>query len=489
MQNLRKLNVYLIFIFLNSILKIIFLFQDSKIRLFSDSGTYILAASSWKSWNHLEFFRDRTTFFTFFWAPFIQLSNSPLLIIISHTALTITSGTLALYVLNKTNLWRIKNFVLLSLIIQSPLYFYYERIMLPEIIGMNMSLIFITIVINLLCCDKKEKSKYLFFVTGMLYALMSVLIKTNFIIMFLSLLTAIFLLIVLRILKVSKNSIAFSALAFCFMGGFVGILAGSIISGVSTHSAKLDYLKSNSAMTSYNLIFKFGPSVNCNKKYSMEIQSVANKLCSLENPQIKERNFDEIMWSGEIIRDWGQSTDEDYHRFAKLYRKLAITLILENPKETILIVGNDLRTLLNPLKSPRFTSSPYPYDVWLSLNPKISLPQFLEKDSEDLLFKLTIWQNILKIIMIAIGIILFCFKFRELNDISRFLMFFWVIYIVFVAILAFPSPRYLVYTDMILFLIIPFMSLQNKHKHKYKFRDYKSENEGSVKFIEENQDL
>jgi|688.fasta_scaffold161008_2 hypothetical protein len=489
MQNLRKINVYLIFILLNSILKIIFLFQDSKIRLFSDSGTYILAASSWKSWNHLEFFRDRTTFFTFFWAPFIQLSNSPLLIIISHTVLTIISGTLALYVLNKTNRWRIKNFVLLSLIIQSPLYFYYERIMLPEILGMNMSLIFIAIVINLLCCKKKEKSTYLFFVIGMLYALMSVLIKTNFIIMFLSLLTAIFLLIVLKILKLSENSIAFSALVFCLLGGFIGILAGSIISSVATHSAKLDYLKSNSAMTSYNLIFKFGPIVNCNKMYSFEIQSVANKLCTLENPQVRERNFDEIMWSGEIIRDWGQSTQEDYYKFANLYRRLAITLILENPKEAILIVGKDVRTLLNPLKSPRFTSSPYPYDVWLSLNPKISLPQFLQKDSEDLLFKLTIWQNTLKIIMIAIVIIFFCFKFRELNDISRFLMFFWVIYVVFVAILAFPSPRYLVYTDMILFLIIPFMSLQNKNKLKYKFRDYISENEDSDKFTGKNQDL
>jgi hypothetical protein len=303
------------------------------------------------------------------------------------------------------------------------------------------------------------------------------------------LLTAIFLLIVLKILKLPENSITFSALVFCILGGFIGILAGSIISGVATHSAKLDYLKSNSAMTSYNLIFKFGPSVKCNKMYSFEIQSVANKLCTLQNPQVRERNFDEIMWSSEIIRDWGQSTEEDYYRFANLYRRLAITLILENPKEAILIVGKDVRTLLNPLKSPRYTSSPYPYDVWLSLNPKISLPQFLQKDSEDLLFKLTIWQNTLKIIMIAIGIIFFCFKFRELNDISRFLMFFWVIYVVFVAILAFPSPRYLVYTDMILFLIIPFMSLRNKNKLKHKFRDYISENEDSDKFTGKNQDL
>ena len=176
----------------------------------------------------------------------------------------------------------------------------------------------------------------------------------------------------------------------------------------------------------------------------------------MTTPRVQERNFDQIMWSGEIISDWGQSDTESFFVSAGSYRHLALESILENPDKAIAIVYRDIRQLLSPFNSPRFTGAQYSQEVWIGINPRIVVPTFEESSNEDLLYISTIWQSYIRNLSI-LGLFLFgtytIFRQKKLSSNLTFLLSSWFIYLILLSTFSYPSPRYMVYSDVFIFLI------------------------------------
>ena len=454
-------NFLFFFTIINVLVKVIIFFFDSRIRLFSDSGTYLSAANAWNHWNHLVFFRDRTTFFTIFWSQVIDFESSPHLVVILNSTLSICSGIAALIILRMSKLNEKIIFSGITLFIESPIFLYYERVVLPEIIGINLCLILFSYQFYIFKSISKQKIFH-FFLLGFMLSFASVIIKTNILLIWLSWLAG----LVIYQIKVSnykfwtKNYL--TVLSSYILGGFIGILIGSNLMGIVYEMPGLQYLKSNRAMSSYNLLFKYGTNIDCKKHFGMEVKELAQKLCSMQNPPIIEANFDQIMWQEPFLSDWGGSNSPDFFQKSSQYRELAVKIILDRPLKVFEKTLWDATVMLNPANSPRFTTAEYPEDVWLSINSKIEFPKFAKTSSDDLLFRLSALHGLIRnALIVLIFLALFiegCLRNKN-NVIVKSFMTAWLVYLLMLSTISFPSPRYLVYSDIfILLALVDFIS-------------------------------
>ena len=180
------------------------------------------------------------------------------------------------------------------------------------------------------------------------------------------------------------------------------------------------------------------------------------------NPSINEANFDQIMWQEPFLSDWGASDYPDFFQKSSNYRKLAVKIILDRPLKVFEKTLLDATVMLNPVNSPRFTTAEYPQDVWLSINSKIKFPKFAKTSSDDLLFRLSALHGLIRIALIVlIFVTLFievCLRIRS-NVLVKSFMTSWLVYLLMLSTISFPSPRYLIYSDIfILLALLDFIS-------------------------------
>ena len=457
----KLFNFLFLFTIVNILIKVTIFFFDSRIRLFSDSGTYLAAANAWNHWNHLAFFRDRTTFFTIFWSKVIDSDSSPILVVILNSTLSICSGIAALIFLRMSKLNEKIIFGGITLFIESPIFLYYERVLLPEIIGINICLILFSYQFYIFKRISQQKILH-FLLLGFILSLASVLVKTNILLIWFSWLAG----LVIFQIKVSNHKFwrknALKIISSYTLGGLIGILIGSNLMGVAYQMPSSQYLKSNRAMSSYNLVFKYGTNIDCKKDFGMEVKEIVQSLCSMQNPSINEANFDQIMWQEPFLSDWGASDYPDFFQKSSNYRKLAVKIILDRPLKVFEKTLLDATVMLNPVNSPRFTTAEYPQDVWLSINSKIKFPKFAKTSSDDLLFRLSALHGLIRIALIVlIFVTLFievCLRIRS-NVLVKSFMTSWLVYLLILSTISFPSPRYLIYSDIfILLALLDFIS-------------------------------
>lgn len=447
------------FIVINLFLKLILSLNDNRIRLFDDSGVYILATDSWHNLSSLPYQRDRANFFTVIWALIIRYDNAPLLIIVVNTLITLIAGTISILLLNKVIDARLINFVFVTLIIQSPLFLYYEKAYLAESLSLNIILVtsslFLFIFAKLV---KQQPVTFEVLIISFLIGISISLVKTSFIVILLAFFGSFMLIILLSLFRL-KFLLRYFHIFYIPIFITICIILGSSLVGLSTGSSLTQNIKSISNMSGFNAVFKFAPTLNCNSDFQRDYQSLVNDLCSLKDPKVTDSNFDQIMWREPFLSHWGRSSASDFDRHAQIYRGLSRQLILDNPKAAGKLIFKDLTHMFNPRNSPRFTTSTYPKELWSNLNPNIKFPKFSNSPNKDILFVATKVQNSMRFLLIFIALIVLFFT---RNLLSFFLISSWIIYVLLISITSYPSQRYLAIVDILLFFSIYAASSSSK---------------------------